>query len=151
MRHLAAYGQIKRVARQQLQLPTGLGTPMHLGVLTPKPVLAEGTITNTDALVIVLSGPDNQPAAVLIPLASSGVCGCAGSLPGTVARSPRSWPGCRTAGTAQGKAVTDSVAPTCQHGAGRSSDNRSLLLLTTQAQCNRLGRSVFLETNVGAS
>jgi hypothetical protein len=32
----------------------------------PKLVLGRGTITNTDELVIVLSEPDNEPAAVLI-------------------------------------------------------------------------------------
>jgi hypothetical protein len=32
----------------------------------PKLVLARGTITNTDELIIVLSEPDNEPAAVLI-------------------------------------------------------------------------------------
>lgn len=32
----------------------------------PKLVLARGIITHTDELVIVLSEPDNEPAAVLI-------------------------------------------------------------------------------------
>ena len=32
----------------------------------PKLVLARGAITNTDELVIVLSEPDNEPAAVLV-------------------------------------------------------------------------------------
>jgi hypothetical protein len=32
----------------------------------PKLVLARGAITNTDELIIVLSEPDNEPAAVLI-------------------------------------------------------------------------------------
>jgi len=32
----------------------------------PKLVLARGDITNTDELIIVLSEPDNEPAAVLI-------------------------------------------------------------------------------------
>ena len=32
----------------------------------PKLVLARGHITNTDELVIILSEPDNEPAAVLI-------------------------------------------------------------------------------------
>jgi hypothetical protein len=32
----------------------------------PKLVLARGNITNTDELVIILSEPDNEPAAVLI-------------------------------------------------------------------------------------
>jgi hypothetical protein len=38
-----------------------------------KPVLARGNITNTDELVIILSEPDNEPAAVLIrwPAAAS--------------------------------------------------------------------------------
>jgi hypothetical protein len=39
----------------------------------PKVVLARGDITSTDELVIVLSEPDNDPAAVLIhwPAAAS--------------------------------------------------------------------------------
>jgi hypothetical protein len=39
----------------------------------PKLVLARGNITNTDELVIILSEPDNEPAAVLIrwPAAAS--------------------------------------------------------------------------------
>ena len=32
----------------------------------PKLVLARGTITNTDELVIILNQPDNEPAATLI-------------------------------------------------------------------------------------
>lgn len=32
----------------------------------PKLVLARGNITNTDELVIILSEPENEPAAVLI-------------------------------------------------------------------------------------
>jgi hypothetical protein len=32
----------------------------------PKLVLARGSITNTDELVVILSEPDNEPAAVLI-------------------------------------------------------------------------------------
>jgi hypothetical protein len=32
----------------------------------PKLVLARGTITNTDELIIILNEPDNEPAAVLI-------------------------------------------------------------------------------------
>src|SRR5215207_7829502 len=53
----------------------GLGKPLlSLGVHPmPKLVLARGNITNTDELVIILSEPDNEPAAVLIrwPAAAS--------------------------------------------------------------------------------
>ena len=59
----------------------------------PKLVLARGDISPTDELVIVLSEPDNEPAAVLIhwPPASSVASPMA--FPTRPARSPRSSPG----------------------------------------------------------
>jgi hypothetical protein len=50
-----------------------LGTLLRLGAPNVQLVLARGNITNTDELLIILSEPDNEPAAVLIrwPAAAS--------------------------------------------------------------------------------
>jgi hypothetical protein len=52
-----------------------------------KLVLARGAITPTDELVIVLSEPDNEPAAVLVhwPLAASSVASSA-AFPATASK-----------------------------------------------------------------
>ena len=58
----------------------------------PKLILARGDITPTDELVIVLSEPDNEPAAVLIhwPSAASVASPTVSRPP--LARSPQSLP-----------------------------------------------------------
>jgi hypothetical protein len=52
----------------------------------PKLVLARGTITNTDELVIILNQPDKRTRRNLDPLASSGVRGVPHSVPATASK-----------------------------------------------------------------
>jgi hypothetical protein len=52
----------------------------------PKLVLARGTITNTDELVIVLSEPDNEPAAVLIHWPPAASVASAAAFPATASK-----------------------------------------------------------------
>ena len=59
----------------------------------PKLVLARGDISPTDELVIVLSEPDNEPAAVLIHWPPAASVASPTAFPTRPARSPRSSPG----------------------------------------------------------
>jgi hypothetical protein len=52
----------------------------------PKLVLARGSITNTDELVIILSEPDNEPAAVLIRWPSAASVASPAAFPTTASK-----------------------------------------------------------------
>ena len=69
----------------------------------PKLVLARGDISPTDELVIVLSEPDNEPAAVLIHWPPAASVASPMAFPTRPARSPRQ--GRRTARTTQSTAA----------------------------------------------
>lgn len=58
----------------------------------PKLILARGDITPTDELVIVLSEPDNEPAAVLIHWPSAASVASPRCSRPPLARSPQSLP-----------------------------------------------------------
>ena len=52
----------------------------------PKLVLARGTITNTDELIIILNEPDNEPAAVLIYWPTAASVASSAAFPATASK-----------------------------------------------------------------
>jgi hypothetical protein len=80
----------------------------------PKLVLARGSITNTDELVIVLSEPDNEPSAVLIVWPSAASAASPAPFPTTASKNHRR--GCRrTARTAESEAFGIEIPKPLEH------------------------------------
>jgi hypothetical protein len=73
----------------------------------PKVVLARGAITNTDELVIVLSEPDNEPAAVLIHWPTAASVASPAAFPTTASKINNRCQRRSTARTTQGAAAVN--------------------------------------------